>query len=182
MTKNKVRKDMIIGSKRFSNYFWTFILLGGGLGFLIAGISSYLNKNLLPFLRTDNLVFIPQGLIMIFYGSIGIGLSLYTFVTIIFDIGSGYNEYNKIENTVKIVRKGFPGQNRQILLTYPLENIRSIGIRITEGLNPARNIFLCLKDKRMIPLTPVRQLMTISEIEEEAADLAKFLELSLENV
>jgi hypothetical protein len=40
------------------------------------------------------------------------------------------NEYNKTENLVKIVRKGFPGRNREILLTYPLSNIRSIGIKL----------------------------------------------------
>lgn len=182
MTKNTVRQDIIIGSKRFSNYFWTFILFCGGLGFLLAGISSYLDRNLLPFVKTEDLVFLPQGLIMLFYGNIAIGLGLYIFILIFFDVGGGFNEYNKIENVIKIVRKGFPGQNRQILLTYPLENVHSIGIRITEGLNPTRNLFLCLKDKRMIPLTPVRQPTTIAEIEEEAADLAKFLELSLENV
>jgi hypothetical protein len=98
------------------------------------------------------------------------------------DIGSGYNEYNKIENLVKIVRKGFPGKNREILLTYPLGNIKAIGIKITEGLNPTRSIYLCLKDKRNIPLTPVQQPTTISNLEEEAADLAKFLDLNLENL
>jgi hypothetical protein len=45
---------------------------------------------------------------------------------------------NKIENLVKIVRKGFPGKNREILLTYPLANVRAIGIKITEGLNPTQ--------------------------------------------
>jgi hypothetical protein len=80
------------------------------------------------------LVFIPQGLVMMFYGTLSLGLLVFIFsITIILDIGSGYNEYNKIENLVKIVRKGFPGNNRQILLTYPLVNIRAIGIKITEG-------------------------------------------------
>ena len=64
---------------------------------------------------------------------------------VIWDIGGGYNEYNKIENLVKIVRKGFPGKNRQILLTYPLNMIKSIGIKISEGLNPQRSIFSMFK-------------------------------------
>jgi hypothetical protein len=117
-----------------------------------------------------------------FYGTLSLGISIYTIVTIVLDIGSGYNEYNKIENLVKIVRKGFPGKNRQILLTYPLVNIRAIGIKITEGLNPTRSIYLCLKDERNIPLTPVQQPTSISNLEEEAADLAKFLDLKLENL
>lgn len=177
-----MRQDMITGSRRFSNYFWGLFLLLGGLGFLLAGISSYFNTNFLPFSNPSELAFIPQGLVMMFYGTLSFGLSVYIFFTIIFDVGGGYNEYNKLENLVKIVRKGFPGKNRQILLTYPLLNIRAIGIKITEGLNPTRNIYLCLKDERNIPLTPVQQPTSISELEEQAADLAKFLDLKLENL
>jgi Ycf4 len=180
--EQEIRQDIIIGSRRFSNYFWAIFLLLGGLGFFLAGISSYFNTNFLPFSNPSELVFIPQGLVMMFYGTLSLSLSVYISFTIILDIGSGYNEYNKLENLVKIVRKGFPGNNRQVLLTYPLTNIRAIGIKITEGLNPTRSIYLCLKDERNIPLTPVQQPVTISDLEEEAADLAKFLDLKLENL
>jgi hypothetical protein len=180
--QDQVRQEKIIGSRRFSNYFWAFTLLIGGLMFLLAGISSYLKINLLPFANTTELVFIPQGIGMMFYGTLSFGLSLYIVATLFWDIGSGYNEYNKIENLVKIVRKGFPGKNREILLTYPLNNIRSIGIKISEGLNPQRIIYLCLKDERKIPLTPVQQPNSISDLEDQATDLAKFLDLKLENL
>ena len=180
--QNKIRQDKIIGSRRSSNYFWSLFLFLGGLGFLLAGISSYFKINLLPFTNTAELVFIPQGLVMIFYGTLGLGISIYTVTTIILDIGSGYNEYNKIENLVKIVRKGFPGKNRKIFLTYSLSNVRAIGIKITEGLNPTRSIYLCLKDERNIPLTPVQEPINIASLEEKATDLAKFLDLKLENL
>ena len=180
--QNEIRQDKIIGSRRFSNYFWALFLFIGGLSFLLAGMSSYFKVNLLPFSNPTELVFIPQGLVMMFYGTLSLGISIYTIITIVLDIGSGYNEYNKIESLVKIVRKGFPGRNRQILLTYPFVNIRAIGIKITEGLNPTRSIYLCLKDERNIPLTPVQQPTSISDLEEEAADLAKFLDLKLENL
>ena len=88
----------------------------GGISFLLAGMSSYFKINLLPFANPTELVFIPQGLVMIFYGTLSLSLSFYIFATLLWDIGSGYNEYNKIENLVKIVRKGFPGKNREILL------------------------------------------------------------------
>jgi hypothetical protein len=180
--QNDIRRDEIIGSRRFSNYFWSFVLFLGGIGFLLAGISSYFKVNLLPFANPTELVFIPQGLVMMFYGTLSFGLSLYILITVLLDIGSGYNEYNRLENLVKIVRKGFPGKNREILLTYPLSNIKSIGIKITEGLNPKRSIYLCLKDDRNIPLTPVQEPTSISNLEEEAASLAKFLDLKLENI
>ena len=180
--QNEIRQDQIVGSRRFSNYFWAISLLFGGIGFLLAGLSSYFKINFLPFANPVELVFIPQGLVMIFYGTLSFSISIYIFLTVILDIGSGYNEYNKIENLVKIVRKGFPGKNREILLTYPLNNIRAIGIKISEGLNPKRIIYLCLKDERKIPLTPVEQPTTISNLEENASDLAKFLDLKLENL
>ena len=180
--KNEIRQDTIVGSRRFSNYFWSFFLFFGGIGFLLAGMSSYFKVNLLPFANPTELVFIPQGLVMMFYGTLSFGVSIYILITILLDIGGGYNEYNRVENLVKIVRKGFPGRNREILLTYPLSNIRSIGIKITEGLNPTRSIYLCLKDERKIPLTPVQEPTSISNLEEEAASLAKFLDLKLENL
>ena len=180
--KNEIRRDTIIGSRRFSNYFWSFFLFFGGISFLFAGLSSYLQINLLPFAYPMELVFIPQGLIMVFYGTLSFSISLYIVLTLFLDIGSGYNEYNKIENLVKVVRKGFPGKNREILLTYPLSNIQAIGIKITDGLNPSRNIYLCLKDERKIPLMPVQEPISISSLEEQAANLAKFLDVKLENL
>lgn len=180
--QNQVRQDKILGSRRFNNYFWAFFLFLGGLGFLLAGISSYIKINLLPFTNPNELIFIPQGLVMMFYGTLSLSFSIYIVIAIFLDIGSGYNEYNKTDNLVKIVRKGFPGKNRKILLTYSLANVRAIGIKITEGLNPTRNIYLCLKDERTILLTPVQEPTTISNLEEKAADLAKFLDLKLENL
>jgi len=180
--ENEIRQDVIVGSRRFSNYFWSVFLFFGGIGFLLAGMSSYFKVNLLPFANPTELVFIPQGLVMMFYGTLSFGVSIYIISTVLLDIGGGYNEYNRVENLVKIVRKGFPGRNREILLTYPLSNIRSIGIKITEGLNPTRSIYLCLKDERKIPLTPVQEPTAISNLEEEAASLAKFLDLKLENL
>ena len=180
--QNEIRRDEILGSRRFSNYFWSVVLFLGGIGFLLAGVSSYLKINLLPFTNSTELVFIPQGLVMMFYGTLSFGISVYIIITVLLDIGGGYNEYNRIESLVKIVRKGFPGKNREILLTYPLSNIKYIGIKITEGLNPTRSIYLCLKDDRKIPLTPVQEPTSISNLEEEAASLAKFLNLKLENL
>ena len=180
--QDEIRRDQIVGSRRFSNYFWSIFLGLGGLGFFLAGISSYFNINFLPFTDAKELIFIPQGIVMMFYGTLSISICLYITLTVVWDIGSGYNEYNKIENLVKIVRKGFPGKNREIFLTYPLTSIQAIGIKISEGLNPTRALYLCLKDERKIPLTPVQQPISISNLEKQAADLAKFLDLKLEDL
>jgi hypothetical protein len=43
-----VLSQPVLGSRRFSNFFWAIIVSIGGIGFLLAGLSSYLKVNLLP--------------------------------------------------------------------------------------------------------------------------------------
>lgn len=181
-TLDLVRKDFIRGSRRFSNYFWTFVLFFGGIGFLFAGLSSYFKINFLPFGDPTQLSFLPQGIIMMFYGVVAITLSIYIALTILWDVGSGYNEFNKIDDLIRIVRNGFPGKDRQILLVYSIKNIKSIKLSIQDGINPKRTIYLCTKDKRQIPLTAVEQPRSLLELETEASELAKFLNVNLEGL
>lgn len=175
------RYDLILGSRRFSNYAWAVLSLIGGLGFLLAGLSSYLGVELLPFANTNEIVFIPQGIVMTFYGSIGSLLSLFLTIIIVSDVGGGYNSYNLVTDEITIFRIGFPGLQGEIFLKYFLRDIKSVRLSITEGVNPKREIYLVTKDKKQIPLTRVGEPLLLSEIEEEAVDLANFLRVSLES-
>jgi hypothetical protein len=181
MTDNII-KENIIGSRNFGNIIIMFILFVGGLGFFLAGLSSYLKINLLYFSETKDIVFIPQGIALLFYGTGAIGLGFYLLLTIFFNIGSGYNEFSKIEKIVRIVRLGFPGKNRTIFLSYDFKNIKNLKILIKEGLNPRCNILLVLKDKREIPLFPSQFLLKPNEIEKKAIQLSKFLDVPLESL
>jgi hypothetical protein len=181
-TEEFIKKYNVIGSRRFSNYFWSILLLIGGNGFLITGLSSYFQIKSLSFLTSNEIKFFPQGIIMTFYGIIAISLSFYIFLTIIWDIGGGYNEFNKNDQLVRIVRNGFPGKNRKIFLIYSISNIKSIKLNIQDGINPKRGIYLYTKDNRQIPLTGIQQPKPLFELENEAADLAKFLNVSFEGL
>ena len=66
-----IRRYIVVGSRRFSNYWWASVILLGGSGFLLTGISSYLQFNLLPFIESKDILFFPQGLVMSFYGILG---------------------------------------------------------------------------------------------------------------
>jgi hypothetical protein len=79
--QNEIRQDKIIGSRRFSNYFWSFFFCWR-FRFFTSWISSYFKINLLPFANPTELVFIPQGLVMMFYGTLSLGFSLYIMFTI----------------------------------------------------------------------------------------------------
>ncbi len=180
--KNTLLRQEVLGSRRLTNYFWAVAAAGGGLGFLLAGLSSYTKTNLLLVSDTTALQFIPQGAALTFYGVAGLLVSTYLFLLILWDVGGGYNEFDKEKGSLTIFRSGFPGKNRSIEINGSLEEIRSVRAEIKEGLNPKRAIYLKLQNRRDIPLTKVGQPIALSELENEAAKLARFLEVPLEGL
>ncbi|MDJ0800885.1 MAG: photosystem I assembly protein Ycf4 [Calothrix sp. MO_167.B12] len=184
-TTNKneqVLYQKVLGSRRFSNYLWATVVSLGSLGFLLAGISSYLQKNLLLVTDPTQLVFVPQGLVMGLYGVAGSLLSLYLWLVILWDLGGGSNEFNRETGMIKIFRWGFPGKNRRIEIGCRTQDVQSIRIEIKEGLNPQRTLYLKAKSRRDIPLTRVGQPMPLKDLETLAAQLAKFLNVPLEGL
>ena len=175
-------RDNIVGSRNFRSFFTMMILLLAGLGFFLAGLSSYFHINLLILTDTTNLNFVPQGIAMLFYGTAALGVGTYLLLSILWNLGSGYNEFSKFENIVRIVRLGFPGKNRTIFLSYEFKNIKNLKFLIKQGLNPRCNILLVLKDKREIPLFPAQFLMNPSETEKKAILLSNFLNVPLESL
>lgn len=179
MSSDLIRRYSVIGSRRVSNYLWAFVTGVGGLDFLLTGLSSYLKTNLLPIIHAENIVFFPQGLVMCFYGLLGIFFSFYLSLTILWSVGGGFNIFDKEKQMIRIFRWGFPGKNRRIDLNYTMNDVTGIRLELKDGLNPRRTIYLCLKGQRQIPLTRVGQPMTLEEIETLAAELARFLQKDL---
>jgi hypothetical protein len=175
-------KENIVGSRNFSSFLITLVLFFAGLGFFLAGLSSYLQINLLQVTDTSEILFIPQGIALLFYGTGALGLGLYIALTILWNIGSGYNEFSKVDNIVRIVRQGFPGKNRTVFLSYEFKNIKNLKFLIKQGLNPRCNILLVLKDRREIPLFPAQFLLNPTETEKKAIQLSNFLNVPLENL
>ena len=179
MQNRLIRRYNVIGSRRISNYIWAFFIFLGSIGFLATGFSSYFHLNFFFIFNSQNIVFFPQGLIMCFYGFLGLIFSIYLWLTILWSVGGGFNEFNKVEGVVRIFRWGFPGKNRRILLEYNINQIESIKIELKQGLNPRRMIYLQIRGKKEIPLIRIGQPLTLEEIERQAAELAKFLQVSL---
>jgi hypothetical protein len=205
---NLIRRYLIIGERRFSNYWWATVVLLGALGFLGTGLISYIQSNFSAMnpadvnfiLRkilesnvnannnelstTTQIAFFPQGLLMCFYGSLGLLLSLYWWFLIFWNVGGGFNEFNKKEGLIRIFRWGYPGQNRKIDLYYTLKDVESIRVELKQGgfTDSQRTIYLKLKGKKEIPLTGIGEPLTIQEIEKQASELANFLQVSLEGL
>ena len=181
MSDNTIREN-IVGARNISSFVIMLVLVFAGLGFFLAGLSSYFQINLLRLTDTSQISFIPQGVALLFYGTGALGLALYIFLTLLWNIGSGYNEFSKEENIVRIVRLGFPGKNRTIFLSYEFKNIKNLKFLIKQGLNPRCNILLVLKDKREIPLFPAQFLLNPTETEKKAIQLSNFLGVPIESL
>jgi hypothetical protein len=175
-------RQEVLGSRRLSNYWWAIISSIGGVGFLLAGLSSYLKINLLLVSDPSELLFIPQGAALLFYGVVGSLVALYLWLSILWDVGGGYNEFNKETGKLKVFRWGFPGKNRHLELDWNLDDILAVRADIREGLNPKRELYLRVKQRRDIPLTRVGQPISLSELENQGAELARFLGIPLEGL
>ena len=72
-----ILRENIVGAKRLSNLFFALVLTLGGLGFLLTGLSSFYRKSLLWFINVETINFIPQGIVLVFYGTTAIILGTF---------------------------------------------------------------------------------------------------------
>jgi hypothetical protein len=177
---NVLRYD-IVGSRRFSNYGFAVIVAIGASGFLLAGISSFLKINLLPFADPLQLEFVPQGLALSFYGVAGTLLELYLLYVMAIDYGSGYNEFDRNIGKVTLFRRG-RNKSKNIELIYKIADVQAVRVEIRNGLNPKRALYLRVKGKGDLPLSEVGQPIGLTELEDRAAEIAKFLAVPLEGL
>jgi hypothetical protein len=181
-TQQQTLRQDILGSRRLSNLLWAVIISIGGVGFLLAGLSSYSKINLLIVSDTSQLQFVPQGVALTFYGVAGSLLATYLWLLLVWNVGGGYNEFNKDTGNVTISRQGYPGKNRQVAVEIPLTEVQSVRAEIREGLSPKRALYLRSKQRRDIPLTRVGEPIALSTLENQGAELARFLEVPLEGL
>lgn len=215
-----ITRYAIVGGRRLSNYWWSFIIFLGGCGFLLTGISSFFHKNLwvfpsfvsnmrlkpfvdifslasynlgleennnlfastmhlnneaLPISQID-IPFFPQGLVLAFYGFLGLSFSFHLWFTLYLKIGGGFNEFNKKDQYVRIFRWGRPGKNRRIDLKYTNDLIEAIKVE----LSPRPALFLRVKGEKNIPLTRIGDFIPLEELEAQAAELTSFMQIPLE--
>nr|YP_009893857.1 photosystem I assembly protein Ycf4 [Cleomella lutea]QKK40229.1 photosystem I assembly protein Ycf4 [Cleomella lutea] len=172
--------EFIAGSRKTSNFCWAFILFFGSLGFLLVGTSSYLGRNLISLFPSQQIIFFPQGIVMSFYGIAGLFISCYLWCTILWNVGSGYDLFDRKEGVVRIFRWGFPGKKRRIFLGFLMKDIQSIRIEVKEGVYVRRVLYMEIRGQGAIPLIRTDENLTTREIEQKAAELAYFLRVPME--
>ncbi|MGK7891214.1 MAG: photosystem I assembly protein Ycf4 [Leptolyngbyaceae cyanobacterium] len=179
---NDVLRQDVLGSRRLSNYFFATIVSIGGTGFFLASLSIYFNITLFSFGPSSDVDFIPQGIALGFYGIAALLLALYLWLVITWDVGGGTNVFDKQTGEATITRSGFPGKNREIKVIHALSDVQAVKVVLQDGLNTKRSLYLRVKGKGDIPLTRVGQPLALATLENQGAELARFLNVPLEGL
>ncbi|KAG5557706.1 hypothetical protein RHGRI_007827 [Rhododendron griersonianum] len=157
-----------------SEHIWIELIKGArktsSLGFLLVGTTSYLGRNLISLFPPQQIIFFPQGLVMSFYGIAGLFISAYLWCTILWNVGSGYDRFDRKEGIVCLFRWGFPGKNRRVFLRFLIKDIQSVRIEVKDEI----------RGQVAIPLTRTDENFTPREVEQKAAELAYFLRVPIE--
>ncbi|KAK8472681.1 hypothetical protein PHAVU_002G278112 [Phaseolus vulgaris] len=187
----KRSKEVLIYSiteSKISNIFSALIIFLGSLGLLLVAISSYLGMDLFLFSEEiSNFPFIPQGATMAFYGIGGLFISFYLWWILLWNIGGGFDIFDKKNKKVCFIRWGFPGKNRRIILKIPMNEIQSIriiaGVQergiLTRTLTYESIVYMETIEQGFIPLTRIEDNLTPPEIANKAGELAFFLGVPL---
>nr|QBC71818.1 photosystem I assembly protein Ycf4 [Drosera indica] len=173
--------ELLMGSRKRSQFCWAFILLLGSLAFLLVGTSSYLGRNLISLFPSQQILFFPQGIVMAFYGIAGLFISSYLWCTIFWNIGSGFDLFDRKEGRVCIFRWGFPGKNRRILLRFLMKDIQAIRLELKKkGIYTRPVLYIEIRGLGPIYVPLTDENLTLLEMEQKAAELAYFLRVPLE--
>ena len=174
-----VLEQKIKGSRKVSNYLVASMLSIGGVGFLLASFSSYFGRDFIPLGNPSTLIFVPQGLVMGLYGVAAFLLAIYFWRLISIDYGSGVNRFDKNKGVLSLSRRGLL---KNIEIEIPIDEIKAVKLEVREGFNPLRRVSLRIKGRKDLPISRVGSPKPLLDLENEGAEIARFLEVNLEGI
>ncbi len=169
----------VVGSRKTSNLIVGSMVSIGGTGFLLASVSSYLGENFLPIGNPASLLFVPQGLLMGMYGIAAFFLAIYQWTLYAIDFGAGTNKFDKQAGILSVTRRGLL---KEIKVNIDLKDVKAVKLEVRDGINPKRRISLRIQGRRDLPLSGVGQPRPLVELEQEGAELARYLGVNLEGL
>ena len=172
-------EQTIKGSRKISNYLVSSMLTIGGVGFLLASISSYFGKDFLPLGQPSTLIFVPQGLVMGVYGCLASFMAIYFWRLVYIDYGSGVNKFDKDKGLLYVSRMGL---FKEINIEVNLSEIKAVKLEVREGFNPRRRISLRINGRKDLPISRVGSPQPLLDLEKEGAEIARFLGVNLEGL
>ncbi|GFP99642.1 photosystem i assembly protein ycf4 [Phtheirospermum japonicum] len=117
---------------------------------------------------------------MSFYGIAVLLINSYLWCTISWNVGNGYDRFDKRDGNVCILCWGFPGKNRRIFLRFLIKDIKSVRIEVKEGIYACRVLYMDIRGRGAILVTRTDENLTPREIEQKDAKLAYFLRVPIE--
>ena len=173
----------IPGARKPIHFFWASFTLLGSLGVLFIAATSYYGRNFLSLNSSDFVVpFLPQGATLTFYGIAGLFVSFHWWILIFWNVGSGYNLYDRKRGMVWLFRYGFPGENRCILSHVRVEDI--LALQFYANPEPRTGVlYMYTREQGAIPLTPLDDdydRTPRASVFQTASDLAAFFDVPLE--
>lgn len=160
------------GSREWATFLWASGLCGGGLVFFFTGLLSYSGQTAL--------LYIPQGVFLIFYGTLALMLSLFLLFNMFWDVGAGVCTMDKARDLCRLIRLNFPGAYRSFEMTFPVSRVKGVRLALRSGLFPKRILGLTVGGGDQLPLNYNQELIRISTLETLALSLAKWLGVGLD--
>jgi hypothetical protein len=106
-------------------------------------------------------------------------LATYLWAVIAIDVGAGTNRFDKTAGVVTISRRGF---RKPISVEIPLKDVKAVKVEVRDGFNTRRRVSLRVQGRRDMPLTRVGEPLPLAQLEQDGAELARFLGVNLEGL
>ena len=106
-------------------------------------------------------------------------LATYLWYVIAVDVGSGSNRFDRKAGLVTISRRGF---RKPISVEIPMRDVKAVKVEVRDGFNARRRVSLRIQGRRDMPLTRVGEPLPLAQLEQDGAELARFLGVNLEGL
>ena len=113
------------------------------------------------------------------YGVAAFLLAIYFWRLINIDYGSGVNRFDKNKGVLSLSRRGL---FKNIEIEIPIDEIKAVKLEVREGFNPLRRVSLRIKGRKDLPISRVGSPKPLLDLENEGAEIARFLEVNLEGI
>nr|YP_009127785.1 photosystem I assembly protein ycf4 [Robinia pseudoacacia]AHY33400.1 photosystem I assembly protein ycf4 [Robinia pseudoacacia]QJQ79295.1 photosystem I assembly protein Ycf4 [Robinia pseudoacacia]QWW33511.1 photosystem I assembly protein Ycf4 [Maackia amurensis]UWV18675.1 photosystem I assembly protein Ycf4 [Robinia pseudoacacia] len=186
----EIRVDFVTGCRKPIDFFSASISLFGSLGGLLVAASSYDGMNYLYFISYEFdpglISFLPQGATIMVYSTMFLFLSFSWWLLIFWNVGSGYDLFDKKTRTVLFFRYGFPGKNRRIFTKVLMDDIQAIIVQSKVGNSKDGKylrggvLYIQTREQGAFALTPIDDYWDPFKVAQKAGELCRFLRVPIE--
>ena len=116
---------------------------------------------------------------MVLYSIAAALLATYLWYVIAVNVGGGSNRFDKAAGVVTVSRRGF---RQPVLVEIPMKDVKAVKVEVRDGFNARRRVALRIQGRRDLPLTRVGEPLPLAQLEQDGAELARFLGVNLEGL